>query len=116
MPSRCRISVDGEREARSSWSRCDPAPHATVSSPSREDIRSLETGCREPRTHSYRHRGALRPMHDAQITLPTGELIAQSQPDGSGPTHRDAFVPLRVVRIEFGPRVGQILSVDLHEP
>lgn len=52
----------------------------------------------------------------AAITLPTGELIADVQPNGSGPTHRDGFVPLRVVRIEFGPRVGQILSVDLREP
>src|SRR5260370_20028721 len=51
-----------------------------------------------------------------ELALPTSELIAESQRDSSGPTHRDGFVPLRVVRIEFGPCVAQIFSVDLDEP
>src|ERR1700722_14251794 len=52
----------------------------------------------------------------AELTLPSAELIAETQTDGARTIHRYGFVPLRVVRIEFGPRVGQILSVDLHEP
>ena len=51
-----------------------------------------------------------------QLTLPTAELIAEAQTDGSGTTHRYGFVPLPVVRIQLRPRVGQVLSVDLHEP
>src|ERR1700722_8020991 len=59
----------------------------------------------------------MRPVVDGREgQLPTTELIAEAQTDGTRTTHRDGFVPLRVVRIEFGPRVGQILSVDLHEP
>src|ERR1700721_1518472 len=59
----------------------------------------------------------MRPVVDGhEGQLPTTELIAEAQSDGTRTTHRDGFVPLRVVRIEFGPRVGQILSVDLHEP
>jgi hypothetical protein len=38
------------------------------------------------------------------------------QTDGSGTTHRYGFVPLPVVRIQLRPRIGQILSIDLHDP
>ena len=51
-----------------------------------------------------------------KLTLRAVEPIAEAQPDGSGTTHRYAFVPLPVVRIQLRPRVGQVLSVDLHEP
>jgi hypothetical protein len=48
--------------------------------------------------------------------LPTVELIAEAYTDGAGAIHRYTLVPLRVVRVELGPRVGQVLSVDLYEP
>jgi hypothetical protein len=48
--------------------------NATVLSPSREDIRSLETRCREPRTHPCRHRGALREMRVVAKTAGVGDL------------------------------------------
>ena len=51
-----------------------------------------------------------------KLALPTAELIAEAQTDGAGTTHRYAFVPLPVVRIQFSPRVGEVLSVDLHKP
>ena len=42
----------------------------------------------------------------AELTLRTAEPIAEAQTDSSGTTHRYSFVPLRVVCIELGPRVG----------
>ena len=52
----------------------------------------------------------------AELTLPTAELIGETQTDGARTTHRYGFVPLGVVRIELGARVGEILSVELHAP
>src|SRR5438105_15320317 len=51
-----------------------------------------------------------------RLALATAELIAEVQADGSRTTDRYGFVPLRVVSIQFSPRVGQVLCVDLHEP
>jgi hypothetical protein len=52
----------------------------------------------------------------AELALPSAELIAEAQINGAGTTHRDGFVKLRVVCVQFGPRVGKVLAVDLHEP
>lgn len=51
-----------------------------------------------------------------ELTLPAVKPIAEAQPHGSGTTYRYGSVPLRVVRIQLGPRVSQVLSVELHEP
>jgi hypothetical protein len=39
-------------------------------------------------------------------SLSSAELIAEAQTDGAGTTYRYPFVPLPVVRIQFGPPVG----------
>jgi hypothetical protein len=41
-----------------------------------------------------------------RLALAAAKFISQAQADGSGTTHRYAFVPLRVVRIQFSARVG----------
>jgi hypothetical protein len=49
-----------------------------------------------------------------ELTLPTAELIAEAQADGSRTIHRYPLIVLRVVRIELGARVAEILSEELH--
>ena len=50
------------------------------------------------------------------LALTADEPVAEAQSDGSGTVHRYRFVVLPVVRKQLSPRVGQVLSVNLHQP